>query len=83
MMVLRPSDSVAQALISVHEMWGADDIASEGGAQGLVAEADAEYRQLAGEMAEYVNADASFSRGTGAGRDENSVRMKRVDLLNR
>lgn len=61
---------------AVHELWGADDLAPEGGSDRLVAEADPEYRHEPllrvllcpiREVANEIDRDAGVLRGAGAG----------------
>ena len=70
--------------LAVHELGCADDVTSEGCADGLVAEADAEESGCAGlrwRSADEVDADAGVLRGAGAGGDEDAVGVQVFDLL--
>jgi hypothetical protein len=76
---------------AVHEVPGADDLASEGCANGLVPEADAQQgdatgtascagRNSGGEMADEVDADAGFLGSAGSGRDDDAVGTESLDF---
>src|SRR5690606_41551313 len=54
---------------------GADHLATEGLADALVTQADAEDRQLAGKVLECRHRHARFAGGAGAGRDRKSTRL--------
>src|SRR6266540_530400 len=56
---------------------------SAGLADALVAEADAEDRQLAGEALDRLDADAGLFRRTRPGRDDDALRRHLVDILDR
>src|SRR6202142_883684 len=68
---------------AVHQVGGADDLASEGCSESLVAEADTQNRQLPGEMAKKVNADAGFLRRAGAGRGAEAIGVHGLDFADR
>ena len=53
--------------LAMHELAGMHDPAAEGGADRLVAEADAEQRQLAGEGLDRRHRDAGLGRRAGSG----------------
>ncbi|OQA63626.1 MAG: hypothetical protein BWY39_00772 [Spirochaetes bacterium ADurb.Bin269] len=53
---------------------GADDLAAEGAADRLMAEADAEHRNFAGEMPDRFDADAGVLGTAGSGRNDQSAR---------
>ncbi len=59
---------------------GANHVAAEGFADGLVSQADAQHWNFAGEVADESDADAGFVRGAGAGRDDNPFRMHGLDF---
>jgi hypothetical protein len=76
---------------AVHEVSGADDLASEGCADGLVTEADAEQGDAVGsaacaggnsggEMTDEVDADAGFLGSAGSGRDDDAVGAEGLDF---
>jgi hypothetical protein len=67
--------------ITVHQLLGMHDLAAEGRAYALVAEADAEQRDPAGEFLDRCHRDAGFGRRTGAGRNHDAVRLHRGDFL--
>src|SRR5438132_4066577 len=60
--------------LAVHEMRRANHVPPESGSEGLVAEADPENRQFSRKMPKKLNADTSFLRGTGAGRNDDALR---------
>jgi len=62
--------------LAVHQRLGADDLAAEGPADRLVAEADAEDRQVVGGGLQQVQADAGLVRRAGAGRQEHALRLQ-------
>ena len=71
---------VAQHIgLAVHQAPRADDLAAERRADRLVAEADAEDRQLAGELADRVDADAGLGRRARARREHERVGAQRAD----
>ena len=72
-----------RAGFAVHEMWSADDLPAKGFADGLMSEADAEYRNLPREMADQVDADTRFMRRAGPGRNDDAFRSHLLDLGNR
>jgi hypothetical protein len=53
--------------LAVHQLLGMHDLAAEGRADALVAEADAEQRNLAGELLDRRHRDAGFGRRAGPG----------------
>lgn len=63
--------------LAVHEAVGADDFSSEVLADGLVAEADAEEGDLAGEGFDHGDGDAGFGGGAGPGGDEDAFGLER------
>ena len=67
--------------LAVHQLGRADHVAAKGRADGLVAEADAENRNLAGHVADEVDGDAGLLRRAGAGREEDAVRVQGFDLV--
>ena len=48
-----------------------------------MSKANAEHRNLACEVLDGVDADTGLMRSTGAGGDEDAIRMKGIDLDNR
>ena len=68
---------------AVHQLRRADDVAAKGRADGLMAEADAEDRHLAGHVADEVDGDAGFLRRAGAGGEDDAVRVQGFDLFGR
>jgi len=60
-----------------------NDLTTEGVADALVAQADAEERHFRSERANDVVGKAGFARRTGTGRNENSLRLKLADLFER
>ena len=67
--------------LAVHQPIGTDDLGAGDKADALVAEADAQHRQLWAEMADDVVAHAPFPRRTRAGRDDDVRRLQRLDLI--
>ena len=65
----------------VHQVFGADDLAAEGFAHCLVSQANTEYRSLAGELPDEVDADAGLVRGAGAGGDHDVVGFQGLDFV--
>ena len=65
-----------QAGFAVHEAGGADDVAAEDGADGLVAEADAELGDNGAEVANDLHGDAGFLGSAGTGRDDDMGRSE-------
>ena len=66
---------------AVHEVLGADDLAAEGLADGLVAEADAEDGDFAGHVPDERHEDAGFAGRAGAGREQNAFGLECLDLF--
>ena len=64
-------------------MWGADDSAAKGLADGLMSKADAEHRNLPREVADQVDADTRFMRRAGPGRNHDAFRAHAFDLVDR
>ncbi len=62
--------------LAVHEAVGPDDVSSEVLADGLVAEADAEDGDLAGEGFDHGDGDAGFGGRAGAGGDEHAFGLE-------
>ena len=67
--------------LAVHLPLRADDLAAERRADRLVAEADAEDRQLAGEGPDRVDADARLGRRARPGREHERVGLQRGDAV--
>jgi len=63
----------------VHQPIGANHLGAERGADRLVAEADAEDRQLAREGTDRVDADAGLGWGARPGREDDRVGTERAD----
>ncbi len=68
---------------AVHQAPRADDLAAERLADGLMAQAYSQDRQLAGELADAFHRDAGFGRGTRSGRDDQPVGLTGEDLVDR
>jgi hypothetical protein len=66
---------------AMHELRGTDDVAAEGCADGLMAEADAEDGDFSGHVADELYGDAGFVRGAGTRGKNDAVGCKRLDLL--
>ncbi|MDB6122406.1 MAG: hypothetical protein JWQ71_1399 [Pedosphaera sp.] len=66
---------------AVHHAIVHDDFSAESMTDALMAEADAEEWQLGAEGADDLVGQAGFARGTGAGRDENTLGFEVVDLI--
>lgn len=64
---------------AVHHAVVDNDVAAEGVADALVAQADAEDGDFAGEVFDDVVGEAGFARGAGAGGDENAVGVEFFD----
>ncbi len=62
---------------AVHRLPGRHDARPEGGADALVAEADAEDRQLAGERPHRLDGDARLAGTAGTGADDDRLRFER------
>ena len=69
--------------LAMHDLLGADDFTAKRFADGLVAQAHAQYRLLAGEVLEHFHRNACLCRRFRAGRDADAVRVQRFDLLDR
>ena len=67
----------------MHQLLGVDDLAAEGLADALVAEAHAENRHLAGEFLDQRHRDARLVGRARAGRNHDMVGLERRDLLHR
>src|SRR6185436_9414825 len=67
--------------LAVHQPVGANHLGAERGTDRLVAEADAEDRQLAGEGADRVDADARLGRRARPGRQDDRVGCERADAV--
>src|SRR5579872_4854583 len=72
-----------RAGFAMHEIGGADDVASEGFADGLVSQTDAEHRSSSREVTNEFDADTSFMRRAGAGRDHDPLWPHRLDFFYR
>src|ERR1700726_4690938 len=59
--------------LAMHQPWRADDLAAERLTDTLMAEADAENRDLAGHLAQNLQRDASFRRRTWSRRDNDCI----------
>ena len=66
---------------AVHQLFGADDAAAEGFADGLVAEAHAQNRQPAREMPYRLHRHARFFGRAGAGADHEILRREGGDFF--
>src|SRR5262245_18044966 len=69
--------------LAVHDARGADDLAPEGGADRLMAEADTEDRDPSREALDERHRDAGVARGARAGRDDDPVGSERGHLVER
>ena len=69
--------------LAVHQLGRAHDAAAEGLADGLMAEANAEQRHLAGKAADHVDADAGILRLARTGRDDDAIGLARGDFIER
>src|SRR5512146_3286986 len=69
--------------LAVHQTISPDDFSAERDRQGLMAEADAEKRQTSGEMPDRIDGHSSLVRRAGPRRDDDPVRLQRLDLLDR
>ena len=67
----------------MHQVRRADDVAAEDMADGLVTQAHAEDRLLAGEGLDHRARDAGFGRRTRARRDHHAVGIQRERFLHR
>src|SRR5271165_5421950 len=67
--------------LAVHQLWGANHIAAEGCADGLVAETDAKDRDSIGKSPDEVDADACLLRRAGSGRKQDALRRERLYLV--
>src|SRR5271166_136278 len=67
--------------LAVHKVGGANDVAAKGGADGLMAETDAENRDFSCEVFDDVDADARLVRRAGTGRDDDAFRGELLDLF--
>ena len=72
-----------RAGLAVHLHLRPHDLAAQRRADRLVAQADAEQRQLAGEVADGLDADARLGRRAGAGRQHQMVGPQVGDALHR
>jgi hypothetical protein len=66
--------------LAVHQLLGVHDATAEGFADRLVAEANAEQRNLAGKLANRRQRDAGLRRRAGAGRNDQVVGLEASDL---
>ena len=64
----------------MHDVTGADHIAAKGLADGLMAQADTQNRQFAGEVLDHFDRDAGFGRGARTGGDHDALRVEGFDL---
>ncbi|MNH25994.1 hypothetical protein D3C79_860220 [compost metagenome] len=69
-----------RAGLAMHHLAGAHYITTEGLANGLVAQAYAEDRQLAGKVLDGLQRHTGFSRGARAGGDDNALGVQGFDL---
>ncbi len=65
----------------MHQLGSTHDVSAEGSPDGLVAEADAQYRHFAREVTDERNADACFLRSAGPGRENDALWLQVLDLL--
>src|SRR6185437_4176717 len=66
--------------LAMHHLRRAHNLAPEGGADGLVSQADTQNRLLAGKMANQFNADAGFMRRTWAGRNQDVAGIESFNI---
>src|ERR1700674_358714 len=64
---------------AMHQLGGAHDLSAEGSADGLVAEADSQDRNLARKMADKFNADSGFLRRARPRREHDALRAHSLD----
>ena len=69
--------------LAVHQVRSAHHVAAKGRADGLMSQADAEHRHLAGEVANQIDADAGILRRAGTGRNHDALRLHGLDLSDR
>ena len=70
-----------RAGFAVHQVAGADDLTAECFADGLVTQADAENRHFPGHVANERNQNSRIGRSAGAGREQDALRLQRLDLF--
>jgi len=73
---------IDRAGLAVHQVRGADHLAAEGLADGLMAEADAEDGDFAGHVTDERHQNAGLARRAGTGREQDAVGAECFDLLN-
>ncbi len=66
---------------AVHELGGADDLATEGCSDGLMAEADAEDGNFAGHALDQRDENACVLRRARAGRKQDAIWIESLDLV--
>src|SRR5271168_3959034 len=80
-MVERFANLFDAAGLAVHQLGGADDIASKCRADGLMAEANSQDRRLAGEALNEWDENAGVLRCARAGREHQPLRREGLDLV--
>src|SRR5258708_7660655 len=68
---------------AVHKVGCAYDFPAESSPQSLMAQADAQNRQFAGQMPEKIDADTCLLWGTRPGRDHNTLRAHGLNFFDR
>lgn len=69
-----------RAGLAVHHLAGANHITAKGLTDGLVAQADAEDRQLAGEVQDGLDGDPGLARRARARGDDDALGLEGFDL---
>src|SRR5205807_138162 len=69
--------------LAVHDLPSPHNLASEGCADGLMSQAHAKYGRLPCKIPDQVNADTGLLWGTRAGRDQNVIGVKLLNLFRR
>src|SRR5512145_1335840 len=67
--------------LAVHDAPGANDLPAEGVADGLMPQADAHERHRRVELTDDIHRNARLARRTGAGRQENRLRLELLNAL--
>src|SRR6266852_887713 len=67
--------------LAVEELWSADDFATEGGANGLVAEADTEDRKFSGEALDQFHGNTGLLRCAGTWRNYDAFGLSPDNLF--
>jgi hypothetical protein len=67
--------------LAVHQALGADHLAAEGLADGLMAQANSKDGHFAGHVADQRNQNAGLAGRARAGREQNALGLERLDLF--